>query len=81
MAAYTTSSRSTARANGLFNPRFKLVVHIVQIILVHVVLALSAVRLFTWPKGVPRTRANTMALGMVSDSTNGPVLDEAAMAF
>lgn len=48
---------------GLFNPRVKTPLHIVYIILVVAAMGLSVPRLFM--KGQPRTRANTIALGMV----------------
>ena len=51
---------------GFFDPKHKLKVHILQIILIHVVLGLTVPRLFM--KGQPRSRANTIALGMVSPS-------------
>ncbi len=51
---------------AFFDPKHKLKVHILQIILIHVVLGPSVPRLFM--KGQPRSRANTLALGMVSPS-------------
>jgi hypothetical protein len=48
---------------GLFNPRVKTPLHIVYIFLVVAAMGLSVPRLFM--KGQPRTRANTIALGMV----------------
>lgn len=48
---------------GLFNPRVKTPLHVVYIILVVAAMGLSVPRLFM--KGQPRTRANTIALGMV----------------
>jgi hypothetical protein len=48
---------------ALFNPRVKTPLHIVYIILVVTAMGLSVPRLFM--KGQPRTRANTIALGMV----------------
>ncbi|KIW59806.1 hypothetical protein PV05_00072 [Exophiala xenobiotica] len=47
---------------AFFDPKHKLKVHILQIILIHVVLGPSVPRLFM--KGQPRSRANTIALGM-----------------
>lgn len=55
----------------MFNPlsfvnlRFKTAIHIVQIVLAFVVLILAGVRLATFPATAPRTRGNTIALGMV----------------
>lgn len=46
------------------NPRYKLPVHVVYIVLVTLAMGLSVPRLFM--KSQPRTRANTIALGMVS---------------
>ena len=48
---------------GLFEPRFKTPIHVVYIIVVVAAMALSVPRLFM--KNQPRTRANTIALGMV----------------
>lgn len=48
----------------VFDPRYKLKVHILQIILINIVVGISVPQLFL--KGQPRTRANTIALGMVS---------------
>ncbi|KAK4503464.1 hypothetical protein PRZ48_004379 [Zasmidium cellare] len=50
----------------MLSPRYKLPVHIVQIVLVLVAIGLSVPRLFM--KGQPRTRANTIALGMGAKS-------------
>lgn len=47
----------------LFDVRHKLKIHILQIILIHIIIGVTAPRLFM--KGQPRTRANTIALGMV----------------
>lgn len=55
----------------MFNPlsfvnlRLKTPVHVVQIVLALTVLILAGVRLATFPKTAPRTRGNTIALGMV----------------
>jgi len=49
---------------AFFDARYKLRVHLLQVLLVHVVIGLSVPRLFI--KNQPRTRANTIALGMVS---------------
>lgn len=49
---------------AFFDPKYKLKVHILQIILIHIVMGVSAPQLFL--KGQPRTRASTIALGMVS---------------
>jgi hypothetical protein len=52
---------------GLFDSRFKLAVHILQLILVHVVLIISGVRMLAFKKEVNfGSRGNTIALGMVS---------------
>jgi hypothetical protein len=48
---------------GLFDPRVKTPLHIIYIIFVVAAMGLSVPRLFM--KGQPRTRANTIALGMV----------------
>ncbi|CAI6034293.1 unnamed protein product [Clonostachys chloroleuca] len=53
---------------GILSPRYKLVTHVVQIFLIIVVLVLSIVRMFKQPAGAPRTRANTMSLGMSAKS-------------
>ncbi|KAF7190687.1 hypothetical protein HII31_07846 [Pseudocercospora fuligena] len=49
-----------------FHNRYKLQVHIVQIILIVIAMGLSVPRLFL--KNQPRTRANTIALGMGAKS-------------
>jgi hypothetical protein len=49
---------------GIFNPRVKTLMHIIYIILVAAAMGFSVPRLFM--KGQPRTRANTIALGMVN---------------
>lgn len=46
-----------------FHNRYKFPVHIVQLILIVAAMGLSVPRLFM--KNQPRTRANTIALGMV----------------
>jgi hypothetical protein len=46
-----------------FDSRFKLPVHIIQAILITIVIGLSVPRLFI--NNQPRTRASTIALGMV----------------
>lgn len=51
---------------SFLSPRYKLSIHIVQIILVTIAIGLSVPRLFM--KGQPRTRANTIALGMGAKS-------------
>ncbi|KAF5011842.1 hypothetical protein FDECE_2074 [Fusarium decemcellulare] len=51
-----------------FSGRYRAFIHGLQLFLVVTVLILSAVRLLTQPKGAPRTRANTMALGMSAKS-------------
>ncbi|OQU94903.1 hypothetical protein CLAIMM_01188 [Cladophialophora immunda] len=51
---------------AFFDPKYKLKVHVLQIILIHVVMGVSAPQLFL--KGQPRTRANTIALGMSGKS-------------
>lgn len=56
------------------DPKYKLKVHILQIILVHIVIGVSAPQLFL--KGQPRTRANTIAMGMVSFGCNSFVCIE-----
>lgn len=48
------------------NPRFKLPTHIVQIIVTVIVMILAGVRLTTLTRTAPRTRTNSMALGMAS---------------
>ncbi|VUC31226.1 unnamed protein product [Clonostachys rosea] len=53
---------------GLFSPRYKFVIHVVQIFLIIIVLVLSVVRMFNQPAGAPRSRANTMSLGMSAKS-------------
>lgn len=45
------------------SPRFMLPVHLVQLVLIVTAMGLSVPRLFM--KNQPRTRANTIALGMV----------------
>lgn len=49
---------------GFLEYRFKLPIHMIELVLIHVALGVSAVRLFM--PNVPRTRATTMALGFVS---------------
>lgn len=50
---------------GLFDYRFKLPLHIVELILIIAVCAISTARLFL-PGVTTKTRANTIALGFVS---------------
>lgn len=52
-------------ASRLFDSRYKLLVHIFEIVLIVAVLVLSLVKLLNLPKNAPRSRSNTMALGMV----------------
>ncbi|KAK7181166.1 hypothetical protein DPSP01_010622 [Paraphaeosphaeria sporulosa] len=47
---------------SFFSPRFMLPLHLVQLLLISVAMGLSVPRLFM--KNQPRTRANTIALGM-----------------
>ena len=49
---------------AFFSPQYKLRIHILQIILIHVIMGLTVPRIFM--KNQPRTRATTIALGMVS---------------
>lgn len=62
-----TSSNYHIAKMPFFNSRFMLHVHIIQIILVHLAIGGAAVRLLfvKAPATAPRSRANTMALGMV----------------
>ena len=46
-----------------FNPQYKLSLHIIQLLLIAVAIGFTAPRMFM--KNQPRTRANTIALGMV----------------
>jgi hypothetical protein len=55
---------------AVFDPRVKTPVHVVYILLVVAAMGLSVPRLFM--KGQPRTRANTIALGMVKSSSSRP---------
>lgn len=50
---------------GLLDYRFKLPLHIVELILIIAVCAISTARLFL-PGVTTKTRANTIALGFVS---------------
>lgn len=50
---------------GLLDYRFKLPLHIVELVLIIAVCAISTVRLFL-PGVTTKTRANTIALGFVS---------------
>lgn len=50
---------------GLFDYRFKLPLHIVELILIVAVCGISTARLFL-PGVTTKTRANTIALGFVS---------------
>lgn len=50
---------------GLFDYRFKLPLHIVELILIIAVCSISTARLFL-PGVTTKTRANTIALGFVS---------------
>ncbi|KAF2123026.1 hypothetical protein BDV96DRAFT_681612 [Lophiotrema nucula] len=52
--------------NGFFSPRFKLPLHLVQLVMIVTAMGLSVPRLFM--KNQPRTRANTIALGMGAKS-------------
>ncbi|KKY37743.1 putative cytochrome p450 [Diaporthe ampelina] len=54
---------------GLFDYRFKLPLHIVELILIIAVCGLSAARLFL-PGVATKTRANTIALGFSAKSIN-----------
>lgn len=58
----------TAKMPYLLSHRQKTALHIIQLLLVHVAIGFSVPRLFM--KNQPRTRANTIALGMVSYTTN-----------
>lgn len=49
---------------AFFGPQYKLRIHIIQIILIHIIMGLTVPRVFM--KNQPRTRATTIALGMVS---------------
>jgi hypothetical protein len=51
---------------SFFNPRFKLALHIAQLVMVKVVLILTAVRLLAFSGANFGSRGNTIALGMVS---------------
>ncbi|KAF2464170.1 uncharacterized protein BDR25DRAFT_243120 [Lindgomyces ingoldianus] len=51
---------------AFFSPRFKLPVHLLQLVLITFAMGLSVPRLFI--KNQPRTRANTIALGMGAKS-------------
>ena len=48
---------------SFFSPRFMLPIHLLQLVLIAAAMGLSVPRLFM--KNQPRTRANTIALGMV----------------
>jgi hypothetical protein len=63
---YHPISLSPIPAMALFNPHVKTSVHAVYILLVVAAMGLSVPRLFM--KNQPRTRANTIALGMVRSS-------------
>lgn len=52
--------------SSFFNPRFKLAVHITQLLLVKAVLIITAVRLLAFSGANFGSRGNTIALGMVS---------------
>jgi hypothetical protein len=47
----------------LFSSRFKLQIHIAQVVLVTAAVGLTVPRLFV--KNIPRSRSSTIALGMV----------------
>jgi hypothetical protein len=49
-----------------FDAHYKTKVHIGQIILVILIIALTGARIATKPKGMPTTRADTLAITMVS---------------
>lgn len=55
-----------------FDSRYKLPVHLFQGVLITIVVGLSVPRLFM--KNQPRTRAGTIALGMVFTSVHSPNL-------
>jgi hypothetical protein len=65
---------------SFFNPRFKLAVHIAELVVVHVVLILAAVRMLAFPAPNFGSRGNTIALGMVSatdiPTDSGPGTDK-----
>ncbi|WYZ46148.1 hypothetical protein EsH8_IX_000373 [Colletotrichum jinshuiense] len=52
----------------IFDNRYMLRVHILQIIVIHVVMGLSGARMLMKQKGGPVTRTNTMSLGMAAKS-------------
>ncbi|KAM0323123.1 hypothetical protein ACHAQA_008973 [Verticillium albo-atrum] len=52
--------------SGFFASRYKFRIHIIQLVLIHIVLGLAGARVFM--KGTPRTRSNTIALGMGAKS-------------
>lgn len=49
---------------AFFGPQYKLHIHTLQVILIHIIMGLTVPRIFM--KNQPRTRATTIALGMVS---------------
>lgn len=60
----TQPKKSHKMARGILSYRFKLPIHVVEFVLIHIILGVSAARLFL--PNMPRTRANTMGLGFVS---------------
>lgn len=56
---------ATVKMMGFFTNRYKLHVHIFQIVLVVGIVGLTVVRMFNRPAGMPSGRSSTMALGMV----------------
>lgn len=57
---------NTILNHRVFTPRYKLPIHIIEIILIIIAIGLSVPRLFL--KNQPRNRANTIALGMGAKS-------------
>ncbi|KAH7162039.1 hypothetical protein B0J13DRAFT_632826 [Dactylonectria estremocensis] len=54
--------------SGFFTNRFKFSIQVFQVILVHAVLILTFIRMMNKPKGMPKGRASTMAMGMSAKS-------------
>ncbi|EWY83041.1 hypothetical protein FOYG_15117 [Fusarium oxysporum NRRL 32931] len=53
---------------SIFSNRLKLPLHLVELLLIISVLILSVIRMLKQPKNAPRSRSNTMALGMSAKS-------------
>lgn len=54
----------------MFDPRFKTLIHVAQLLLVIVVMALAVYRMTSQPPGVRTSIGDRMSLGMVNPSSD-----------